>query len=155
MNDKRAERDGLERANRIIPELTARLRAHGLGQIEVRDGDLRIQLTAAPSGAMPTASVPDGRATPDPATTASDEAASRAGTLTDPIASPGVGYFLYADGLGPGMEVHVGDVIGHVEVLGVRHDVRAPADGTIRNLVAETGEAVEYGQTLVELEPAR
>jgi biotin carboxyl carrier protein len=33
--------------------------------------------------------------------------------------------------------------------------VRVPADGTIRNLVAETGEAVEYGQTLVELEPTR
>jgi biotin carboxyl carrier protein len=73
----------------------------------------------------------------------------------DPVASPGVGYFLYADGLGPGLEVRAGDVIGHVEVLGVRHDVRAPSDGVVRHLVAETGEAVEYGQTLVELERAR
>jgi biotin carboxyl carrier protein len=40
-------------------------------------------------------------------------------------------------------------------VLGVRHDVRAPRSGTVRNLVAESGEAVEYGQVVIEIEPAR
>jgi biotin carboxyl carrier protein len=30
--------------------------------------------------------------------------------------------------------------------------VRAPRGGTVRNLVAESGEAVEYGQIVVELE---
>jgi biotin carboxyl carrier protein len=39
-------------------------------------------------------------------------------------------------------------------MLGVRHDVRAPRGGTVRHLVAESGEAVEYGQVVVELEPA-
>jgi acetyl-CoA carboxylase biotin carboxyl carrier protein len=140
--------EGIERAERLIPELSARLRRHGLGEIEVRDGDLRLRVTAGralPSAEAP-APVADEREAPA-------EPASTPGTA--PVASPGVGYFLYADGLGPGLEVTAGDVIGHVEVLGVRHDVRVPADGTIRNLVAETGEAVEYGQTLVELEPAR
>jgi biotin carboxyl carrier protein len=37
-------------------------------------------------------------------------------------------------------------------MLGVRHDVRAPRGGTVRHLVAESGEAVEYGQVVVELE---
>lgn len=141
--------EGLERAERLIGELSARLRRHGLGEIEVRDGDLRLRVTAArtPAGDEPPVSAAGGEGE-----TLADAAATRG---TDPVASPGVGYFLYADGLGPGQEVAAGDVIGHVEVLGVRHDVRVPVDGTIRNLVAETGEAVEFGQILVELEPAR
>ena len=73
---------------------------------------------------------------------------------SDLVASPAVGFFVYADGLGPGLAVTKGDSIGHVEMLGVRHDVRAPRRGTVRHLVAESGEAVEYGQVVVELEPA-
>ena len=37
-------------------------------------------------------------------------------------------------------------------MLGVRHDVRAPRGGTVRHLVAESGEADEYGQVVLELE---
>ena len=70
------------------------------------------------------------------------------------VASPAVGFFVYADGLGPGLEVAKGDELGHVEMLGVRHDVRAPRGGTVRHLVAESGEAVEYGQVVLELEAA-
>ena len=70
------------------------------------------------------------------------------------VASPAVGFFVYADGLGPGLEVAKGDELGHVEMLGVRHDVRAPRGGTVRHLVAESGEAVEYGQVVLELQAA-
>jgi biotin carboxyl carrier protein len=70
------------------------------------------------------------------------------------VTSPAVGFFVYADGLGPGLPVDKGDELGHVEMLGVRHDVRAPRRGLVRNLVTETGEAVEYGQLLIEMEPA-
>jgi biotin carboxyl carrier protein len=70
------------------------------------------------------------------------------------VRSPAVGFFMYAEGLGPGLEVSGGDSIGHVEMLGVRHEVRARDSGTVRHLVAESGEAVEYGQVLVEIEPA-
>ena len=46
-----------------------------------------------------------------------------------------------------------GDRIGYVEMLGVRHDVQAPRAGLVSHLVAESGEAVEYGQVVVEIEP--
>jgi biotin carboxyl carrier protein len=150
MNDESPEA-ALDRAERLIPALRDRLVEHGLGEIEVRDDDLRIRVTAARGGRSVAAASSVAPATesrrhePQPAPAPGN----------DPVASPGVGYFLYADGLGPGLEVRAGDVIGHVEVLGVRHDVRAPSDGVVRHLVAETGEAVEYGQTLVELERAR
>ena len=148
MSDEDERNEAIERADRLIPELAARLALHGLGEIEVRDGDLRVRVTA---------SKPEPRSAEAVRTATPAEASDQpliATPGTEPIASPGVGYFLYAEGLGPGLVVGAGDVIGHVEVLGVRHDVRIPRDGTIRNLVAETGEAVEYGQTLVELEVA-
>jgi biotin carboxyl carrier protein len=83
-----------------------------------------------------------------------DVATTPAGAVTLGVVSPAVGFFVYADGLGPGLDVTKGDAVGHVEMLGVKHDVRAPRAGTVRHLVAESGEAVEYGQTVVEIEPA-
>lgn len=68
--------------------------------------------------------------------------------------SPGVGYFTARDGIAAGMTVRGGDVLGHVDVLGVRQEVVAPADGVVARVMAEQGEAVEYGQELVRLDPA-
>ena len=136
-------------AERLVPDLTERLRRHGLGEIEVAHGELRLRVAAAPGADAPRpaprpADVDATASEPAPATT---EAASTVG-----VASPAVGFFVYADGLGPGLEVTKGDELGHVEMLGVRHDVRAPRGGTVRHLVAESGEAVEYGQVVLELE---
>jgi biotin carboxyl carrier protein len=68
--------------------------------------------------------------------------------------SPGVGYFTAREGIAAGMTVRGGDVLGHVDVLGVRQEVVAPADGIVARVMAEQGEAVEYGQELVRLDPA-
>ncbi len=138
-------------ATELIPELTERLARHGLGEIEVAHGDLRLRVAAGAPVAPPPASVEE----PAPATADSAaEASAPRSAAGIGVASPAVGFFVYADGLGPGLEVAKGDQVGHVEMLGVRHDVRAPRGGMVRNLVAESGEAVEYGQVVVELEPA-
>jgi len=151
------DRDDLQRielaAREIVPRLTERLNRFHLGELEVRQGSLRVRVAAAARPANP------GRAPAEP------EAASTARRVpptTGPAASsgahgvtsPAVGYFGFADGLGPGMRVEKGDALGHVDMLGVRHDVRAPRKGVVSHLVAEAGEPVEYGQVLVELEPA-
>jgi acetyl-CoA carboxylase biotin carboxyl carrier protein len=138
-------------AEELVPELTERLRRHGLGEIEVSHGELRLRVAA--SQAAPTTDSAGSRvdiATPAPAALEAPGAPAPAPPVG--VASPGVGFFVYADGLGPGQQVAKGDALGHVEVLGVRHDVRAPRAGTVRHLVAESGEAVEYGQVVVELE---
>ncbi|HEY8167172.1 MAG TPA: biotin/lipoyl-containing protein [Candidatus Limnocylindrales bacterium] len=67
--------------------------------------------------------------------------------------SPGVGYYATRDGIATGSQVRAGDVLGHVDVLGVRQEVVAPGDGIVARLLADAGEAVEYGQDLVRLEP--
>ena len=137
-------------ADELIPKLTERLAKHGLGEIEVAHGDLRLRVARAAVEAAPKpARVPaatDGRQAATPPSTSS-------GPSSMGVASPAVGFFVYADGLGPGLAVEKGDPLGQVEMLGVRHDVRAPRRGTVRNLVAESGEAVEYGQVVLELEP--
>jgi acetyl-CoA carboxylase biotin carboxyl carrier protein len=153
MTDSDHALDAVSRAaERLVPELTERLRRHGLGEIEVASGDLRLRVAADPTAASGSAG-----ATVTPAAgTAPDVAPAPGpvGPVAVPVPSPAVGFFVYADGLGPGLAVAKGDAIGHVEMLGVRHDVRAPRGGTVRSLVAESGEAVEYGQVVVEMEAA-
>ena len=57
------------------------------------------------------------------------------------------------ESIATGSQVRSGDVLGHVDVLGVRQEVVAPGDGIVARWLAEAGEAVEYGQDLVRLEP--
>jgi acetyl-CoA carboxylase biotin carboxyl carrier protein len=138
-------------ADELVPALTERLQRHGLGEIEVSRGDLRLRVARAAGAGPPATAASQASAlaaTSVPGSTPSPTAPSSVG-----VASPAVGFFVYADGLGPGLAVEKGDPLGQVEMLGVRHDVRAPRRGTVRNLVAESGEAVEYGQVVVELEP--
>lgn len=138
-------------AANLVPALSERLRRHGLGEIEVASGQLRLRVTASPDGVPMSAERPPSQTQPSTATPAPGATAAAPAHVDVP--SPAVGFFVYADGLGPGLEVGKGDALGHVEMLGVRHDVRAPRGGTVRHLVAESGEAVEYGQIVVELEP--
>jgi acetyl-CoA carboxylase biotin carboxyl carrier protein len=157
MTEASDELEGVETAIRdLVPDLTERLGRFGLGEIEVRRGDLRVRVTrGAAIGPDATPADPAPGAGTAPAAThgrAPDTAQSGAPGGGHPVNAPAVGYFVYGEGLGPGLAVEKGDPLGYVEVLGVRHDVRAPRSGTVRNLVTETGEAVEYGQVLIELE---
>jgi biotin carboxyl carrier protein len=63
--------------------------------------------------------------------------------------SPAVGVFRPSARATVGTRVRQGDALGHVDVLGVREDVLAPADGMVGELLTEAGTAVEYGQELL------
>ena len=149
-----SDRDELTAIDSIVPgliqALTERLARHGLGEIEVRHGELRVRVVAPASSASPVAAP---ASAPHSAGVGQGDRHSHLSS-PDPggVTSPAVGYFSYTDGLGPGLAVEKGDALGYVDVLGVRHDVRAPRSGVVRNLVTEAGEAVEYGQLLIELE---
>ena len=158
MTDHDEELEQIARAaNELVPELTERLRKSGLGELEVRYGSLRVRVAAAADPSRPAPGGPrvvaSGAGPTAPASEASASPPAAGARTTHGVTSPAVGFFAYADGLGTGLTVDKGDALGHVEMLGVRHDVRAPRSGTVRNLVTEAGEAVEYGQVLIELEP--
>ena len=52
-----------------------------------------------------------------------------------------------------GMSVTAGDTLGSVDVLGIAQEVTAPVGGIVSAVLAEAGQAVEYGQVLVEIDP--
>lgn len=151
MTDHDGDLAQVERAAReLLPRLTDRLARHHLGELEVRQGSLRMRVVAGVEPPPQPSVAPEADATRAARRPAE---APRATSASHGVTSPAVGYFGFADGLGPGLQVDKGDPLGHVEMLGVRHDVRAPRRGTVRHLVAEAGEPVEYGQVLIELEP--
>jgi len=149
MTDSDDALEAIARAARdLVPALTERLSRHGLGEVEVAHGDLRLRVARASVPAKAAAATRGDVVAAGPVSPGTPAQPSSFG-----VVSPAVGFFVYADGLGPGLAVEKGDSLGQVEMLGVRHDVRAPRRGMVRNLVAESGEAVEYGQVVLELEP--
>ena len=157
-------------ADEVLPLLIARLGASGLGELEVRQDGWRVRLRRSmagqpldqPAGAAG-GSGPATRAAAAPrsherrdATTTADASAESTGRHERgriAITSPGIGYYQPIDGMAAGQSVRRGDLLGHVDVLGVRQQVVAPESGILATLAAEAGEAVEYGQLLARLEP--
>ncbi len=152
--DGARERESLDAIRRaaasLLPELMHRLTEHGLGELEERHGDVRVSVRAGGESATSTAGSDPAAETAAPVSTGEAPPAPEPGAAS--VVSPAVGVFVYGEGLGPGLEVNAGDPLGHVEMLGVQYDVRAPETGRVSHLVAETGEAVEYGQVLIEVE---
>jgi biotin carboxyl carrier protein len=68
------------------------------------------------------------------------------------VTSPAVGIFHPGPKATAGTKVRSGDSLGAVDVLGVRQDVLAPADGIVGSSLVEADTAVEYGQELMRLE---
>ncbi len=150
----------------MVPTLIERLAGSELGELEVREDGWRDQ--AAPTD--PVADVSDA----DVMATARSVRAGRAGLAADAgtrprvtsqpasdagrteparglITSPAVGYFAPRDGVAVGGRLRSGDAIGHVDMLGVRHEVVSPIDGMLRTIEVEAGQAVEYGQPIARL----
>ena len=67
--------------------------------------------------------------------------------------SSAVGYFTPAPDLVVGRSVQAGDLLGSIDVLGIAQEVTAPEEGIVAAVLAEEGQAVEYGQVLAEIDP--
>jgi biotin carboxyl carrier protein len=131
----------------VIPALAARLRASRLAELEVRTADWRVRVrrdiapqptTSRAAPAKPGLHIRGGSAVSE--ATSDDAGAAR---------SPAVGYFLPSPMAEVGRSVRSGDLLGHVEMLGIRHDVPAPVDGVVIRALAAANQAVEYGQPLI------
>jgi biotin carboxyl carrier protein len=162
-------------AEDLLPALIAKLAASGLGEIEVRESGWKARLrkpVGAQEGRRGSVGGPadghagHGRVTGRPAAGAARPAEDRdrrpredgvadldavAGLVA--ATSPAVGIYHPRRDLVVGMHVRAADRLGWVDVLGVQQDVVAPVEGVIGSSLAEAGEAVEYGQELVRIEP--
>jgi acetyl-CoA carboxylase biotin carboxyl carrier protein len=139
----------------LLPVLIARLEASSLGELEVREDGWRVRLRRPMEG--------NGAAVPRPAQTSrSAEMPAEARQSTQPsrgepdrtlVASPAVGYFVPRDGITPGVALRSGDLVGHIDVLGVQQEVVVQLDGIVTRIEVEPGQAVEYGEPIARLEP--
>jgi acetyl-CoA carboxylase biotin carboxyl carrier protein len=150
----------------LLPALIAKLGATGLGELEVREGAWRVRLRRPASGSGPTRERrPGERGADRSAADRSDRHADRpsraqhhgpeAVTRSDArgvATSPAVGIYRPRTDLTVGDRVRSGDRLGAVDMLGVAQEVLAPMDGIVGSSLAETGDAVEYGQELLVIE---
>lgn len=159
--------DGL--ADGLLPALMAKLSATGLGELEVREGGWRVRLLRPADGAVrerrgseraargqvghhapPPSSVPP--LTPVGPGREGRDGAATGGERRTLATSPAVGIFQVAADRRAGTRVRAGDRLGVVDMLGVAQEVVAPMDGVVGAGLAESGDAVEYGQELVVIE---
>lgn len=155
-------------AEDLVPTLIERLANSDLGELEVRENGWRIRLRrpVGPSSNGASASLADasGAAGGAKSTNAAErsraaepglrpaERPARADLPRGLVTAVAVGYFTPRDGVAAGASVHRGDVIGFVDVLGVRQEVVSPLDGILRELDVEPGQAVEFGQPIGRVE---
>lgn len=147
--ERQADHAGLARLSEtLVTALVQKLNGSGLGELEVREGDWKIRLRR-PAGAAAAAAArrerprSAGHTVPRPVSQPSAPAVPR-----DPhrasATSPAVGTFR---AIAPvGSRVRQGDRIAVVDLLGIAQDVVAPIDGLVVEVLASTGDAVEYGE---------
>lgn len=143
----------------LVRELAELLADTGLSEIEVEDGARKIRvartLTAAPVAQMiaaPAAAVAaPAAAAPAPAADAAPAAADLAGAVKSPMVGtcyltpePGAPAFIAV-----GQAVKAGDTLLIVEAMKVMNPITAPATGTIKAILVENAQPVEYDQPLV------
>ncbi|WP_343519211.1 acetyl-CoA carboxylase biotin carboxyl carrier protein [Sphingomonas sp.] len=143
----------------LVRQLAAVLDETNLTEIEVEDGDRKVRVarkvSAAPVAyAAPVATAP---AAAVPVTMPSDPA-----TITpaheNAVKSPMVGtaYLAAEPGAKPfiavGQQVKAGDTLIIVEAMKVMNPIAAPHGGTVKAILIENGQPVEFDQPLVVVE---
>lgn len=161
MTDKQ-EKGAMQVDVQLVRDLAALLDDTNLTEIEVEDGDRKIRVArkaaSAPAAvyapapaAAPVAAAPAAAAAP--ATSA--DAALPAGTLVkSPIvgtaylsAEPGAAAFARV-----GSQVAAGETILIVEAMKVMNAIAAPVSGTVKAILVDNGQPVEYDQPLIVIE---
>ena len=132
-----------------LQQIIQLLKAEGLSEITVCEGDQRITVKRDLSGAKARPSSPLVLAEPDRAAEAAEDSED---TLT--LTAPLVGTFYRrpaADAepfVSPGDIVSEGDTLCLIEAMKVMNEINAEEAGRVRRVLADDGEAVEYGQPL-------
>ena len=143
----------------LVRELAEMLADTGLTEIEVEDGERKIRVSrgvAAAAVAAPAAVVAAAPAAP-PAAAAPAPAAEAAPSadLTNAVKSPMVGTAYLSAEPGSAAFVNVGDTVKAgdtlviVEAMKVMNPITAPAAGTVKAILVENAQPVEYDQPLV------
>jgi acetyl-CoA carboxylase biotin carboxyl carrier protein len=147
---------------RKLKTLIELVESSGIGELEVQEGEERVRITRAQTGS---ATAPQAAAAvyAVPSPVAAPAAAPAAGEAPPPaiepeghfVKSPMVGTFYRAASPGAkpfvevGDAVQVGDTLCIIEAMKLMNEIEADKAGVVKQILAENGQPVEYGQSLV------
>ncbi len=156
MNDKH-EKGAMQVDVDLVRELAALLDDTNLSEIEVEDGDRKIRVArtltaaAAPTYVTGPAAAPVAAAT---APAAAEAAAPSGTTIKSPIV--GTAYLSAEPGSAPfvrvGAQVGVGETLLIIEAMKVMNAIAATTAGTVKAILVDNGQPVEFDQPLVVIE---
>jgi acetyl-CoA carboxylase biotin carboxyl carrier protein len=143
----------------LVRQLATMLDDTGLTEIEVEDGGRRIRVArnGAAAAQVHYAAAPAAAPTASPAALAPAEVAAAA-VSANAVRSPMVGtVYLSAEPgskafVSPGHKVAAGDTLLIVEAMKVMNPILAPSAGTVKAILVENGQPVEFDQPLVVVE---
>lgn len=158
MNDK-TDKGAMQIDVNLVRELADMLDSTNLTEIEVEDGDRKIRVARkvqVASSAPVYAAAP--QPAPGPAASPVEAAPAPAASAVNAVKSPMVGtaYLAPEPGAAPfihvGHQVKAGDTLLIVEAMKVMNQIHAPAAGTVKAILVEAGQPVEFDQPLVVIE---
>ncbi|MGC1269634.1 MAG: acetyl-CoA carboxylase biotin carboxyl carrier protein [Croceibacterium sp.] len=155
-NEAKTGKDsGMKIDTSLVRELAEMLAETGLTEIEVEDGERKIRVSRGGGVASaPVAYAPAPVAAPVPAA-AAPAAEAPAAAAANALKSPMVGtaYLSPEPGAEPfvkvGDTVKAGDTLLIVEAMKVMNPIVATSAGTVREILIETGQPVEFDQPLL------
>ena len=153
-------KSGMNVDTKLVRELAELLNETGLTEIEVEDDDRKIRVARGGGVVAAAAPAPVLAAAPAPATSAPDAAAPAAEETTpadhaNALKSPMVGTAYLApepgasDFVSVGDSVKEGDTLLIVEAMKVMNPITADKSGTIKAILVENAQPVEFDQPLV------
>ena len=149
-------RNGMNVDTKLVRELAELLGETGLSEIEVEDGGRKVrvarQMTAAAAPTTVAAAAPTAAPVAAPAPTTSDAAdAPVADAMTSPMV--GTAYLSAEPGAKPfvsvGDSVNEGDTLLIVEAMKVMNPITSDRAGTVRQILVDNAQPIEFGQPLV------
>ena len=153
MSAKKETGEGMNVDIKLVRDLAAILEKAGLTEIEVEDGDRKIK-DARGGGTFVSAPVAMAPAAPAAAVAIPEAAApvdDHAGAQKSPMvgtaylaAEPGAANFISI-----GDKVAVGDTLLIVEAMKVMNPITSETAGTVKAILVENGQPIEYDQPLV------
>jgi acetyl-CoA carboxylase biotin carboxyl carrier protein len=146
---------------RKVKKLIELLEESNIAEIEIHEGEESVRISRASSQAAPVAIA----AAPAPAPAAAPAAATAepAATAEEDISghqirSPMVGSFYRATAPGAknfveeGQQVSVGDTLCIIEAMKILNQIESDKAGTVKKILVENGQPVEYNQPLFIIE---
>jgi len=148
---------------RKLKTLIELVESSGIGELEVQEGEERVRITRAQTASATTAPQTPASAYAVPSPVAGPAAAPAAAEAPPPVIepeghfvkSPMVGTFYRAASPGAkpfvevGDAVQVGDTLCIIEAMKLMNEIEADKAGVVKQILAENGQPVEYGQSLV------